>query len=119
MATGKRFIEDRSALLLVSLDSFLALVACVLILLKINATKGTANYIISYRSSLGIDGYTQGTVWDVASFIAAALLLTVLGFALSYRVYRIRRELSVGLLALTAFLLMLLIVVSNALLMLR
>lgn len=119
MATGKRFIEDRSALLLVSIDSFLALVASVLILLKINATKGTANYIISYRSSLGIDGYTQGTVWDVVSFLVAALLLLGLGLALSYRAYRIRRELAIGVLALTAFLLVLLIVVSNALLMLR
>lgn len=119
MATAKKFIEDRSALLLVSINTFLALVACVLILLKINASKGTANYIISYRSSLGIDGYTQGTVWDIISFVAAALLLLCLGFLLSYRVYRIQRALSIGVLGLTTFLLALLIVVSNALLILR
>lgn len=119
MAVTKRFIEDRSALLLVSINAFLALVACVLVFLKINASKGTANYIISYRSSLGIDGYTQGTVWDIASFMVAAVLILAVGFVLAVRVYRIQRALSVGVLGLTTFLLLLLIVVSNALLILR
>ncbi|MBP9761600.1 hypothetical protein KBD11_00835 [Candidatus Saccharibacteria bacterium] len=119
MASTKRFIEDRSALLLVSINTFLALMACVLVLLKINASKGTANYIISYRSSLGIDGYTQGTVWDIASFMVAALVLLFFGLTLSYRAYPIRRALSLGLLALTTFLMVLLIVVSNSLLTLR
>lgn len=119
MANPKSFFEDRRALLLVSINSFLALIACVLILLKINASKGTANYIISYRSSLGIDGYTQGGVWDIVSFIVAALVILFFGLLLSYRAYKIRRELSVGILAFTTFLLALLIVVSNSLLTLR
>ncbi|MGB4800037.1 MAG: hypothetical protein WBP03_00775 [Candidatus Saccharimonadales bacterium] len=119
MATTKRFIEDRSALLLVSLNTFLVLIACVLIGLKINASKGTVNYIISYRSSLGIDGYTQGTVRDILSFIAAAVLFYVFGFLLAFQVHRIRRALSIGVLGLTTLLLIMLIVVSNALLILR
>lgn len=119
MATPKHFLQDRSTLLLVSIDTFLALSAIVLIALKLNATKGTVNYIISYRTSLGIDGYTQGTVWDVASFIAAALIILALGIVLGYRTYSIRRALSIAILTLTIPLLVLLIIVSNALLFLR
>jgi len=119
MAVGKHFFQDRSALLLVSINVFLALVAIVLIALKMNATKGTVNYVISYRSSLGIDGYTTGTMWDVSSFIVAAVLILSFGMVLGYRVYNIRRELSLAVLALTVPLLVLLIIVSKALLFLR
>ncbi len=119
MTDTKHFIQDRTALLLVSANSFLALAAVVLVLLKVNATKGTVNYIISYRASLGIDGYTQGGVWDIMSFVAAALIFLVIAIFLGYRTYRIRRELSLVILALTLPLLVLLIIVSNALLFLR
>lgn len=119
MATSKQFVQDRTALLLVSANSFLALLAVVLVLLKINATKGTVNYIVSYRASLGIDGYTQGTGWDIMNFVFAAVLILTFGIVLSYRTYNIRRELSVMILALTVPLLVLLIIVSNALLFLR
>lgn len=118
--TGKRhFIQDRTALLLVSANAFLALAAVVLISLKLNASKGTVNYIVSYRSSLGIDSYTQGTFWDIVSFMVAAVLILTLSVVLAYRSYRIKRELSIAVLALTVPLLVLLIIVSNALLILR
>ncbi|QQS19154.1 hypothetical protein IPL68_03925 [Candidatus Saccharibacteria bacterium] len=67
MSSHKHFIQDRSALLLVSLNTFLALAAIVLVALKLDSSKGTVNYIVSFRSSLGFDGYTQGTAWDVVS----------------------------------------------------
>ncbi len=119
MSTPTHFIQDRTALLLLSLNAFLTLVASVLIGLKLHATKGTASYIISYRASLGIDGYMQGTIWDIASFIVAAILIFTLGVVLAQRVYVIKRELSLAVLALTVPLLALLIIVSNALLVLR
>lgn len=119
MSTPKHFLQDRSTLLLVSIDTFLCLAAVVLIALKLTASRGTANYIISYRSSLGIDGYTQGTARDIASFMVAAVLILAMGIFLSYRTYKIRRELSLAVLALTIPLLLLVIIVSNALLFLR
>lgn len=119
MSGKKHFIQDRAALLLVSANAFLALVAVVLVLLKLNATRGTANYIVSYRASLGIDGYTQGSVWEILSFVFAALLILGLGVLLGYRSYKIQRGLSLTILALTIPLLVLVIIVSNALLFLR
>lgn len=105
--------------MLASLNTFLALAAIVLALLKINATRGTVNYIVSYRAIPGIDRYSVGTIWDVTSFIAAAVVLYAIGVVLAYRVYAVRRELTLLVLALTAPLLVFLIMVSNALLVLR
>ena len=119
MKTDKHFIQDRSALLLVSINAFLAIAATVLVGLKLNASRGTVNYIIAYRSSLGIDGYQQGTMWDVMSFIAAAAAIFTLSILLAYRTYALRRELTLATLSLSIVLLILLIIVSNALLILR
>lgn len=119
MATSKHFFQDRTALLLVSVNSFLALLSTVLILLKINATRGTVNYIVSYRQIPSIDRYTVGTIWDVLSFIAAAALLYTLAMVLAYRTYKVRRELSLLVLGVSVPLLCFLLMVSNALLVLR
>jgi len=119
MATQKHFLQDRTALLLVSGSAFLMLAAAVLIMLKLGSGQGTTNYIVSYRASLGIDRYTTGTVSDVVSFIVAAVLVFSIGLTLSYQAYRVKRELSLTILALTLPLLLFLIVVSNALLVLR
>jgi len=119
MAVQKHFLQDRTALLLVSGAAFLTLAAVVLILLKLGNGQGTNNYIISYRSTLGIDRYTTGTIQDILSFIMAAILIFVVGVVLGYRTYPVRRELSLVILVLTLPLLLFLIVVSNALLVLR
>lgn len=119
MATNKHFLQDRTALLLVSGISFLTLASIVLVLLKLGANQGTSNYIISYRASLGIARYTTGTIRDILSFIVFAILILSLSLTLSYKAYRIKRELALVVLALTLPLLAFLIVVSNALLVLR
>jgi len=119
MATNKHFLQDRTTLLLVSVMSFLTLAAIALILLRLGSVPGGGNYIVSYRASLGIDRYTTGTLSDVLSFIAAALLMFGMGLVLAYRSYRVRRELCMAILALTIVLLLFLIFVSNSLLVLR
>lgn len=106
-------------MLLVSGTAFLTLATIVLILLKLGSGQGTSNYIVSYRASLGIDRYTTGTVKDILSFIVAAILIFGLSLTLSYKAYPVKRELSLVVLALTLPLLILLIIVSNALLVLR
>lgn len=119
MASQKHFLQDRTALLLVSGTAFLTLASVVLVLLKLGSGQGNSNYIIAYRASLGIDRYTTGTVRDILSFIAAALLIFAITLVLSFRAYPIKRELSLVVLALAVPLLLFLIIVSNALLVLR
>jgi hypothetical protein len=119
MATQKHFLQDKTALLLTSGTAFLTLASIVLILLKLGNGQSTANYIVSYRASLGIDRYTTGTVRDIISFIFFAILVFGFSLALSYKAYPVKRELALVVLILTIPLLLLLIVVSNALLVLR
>ena len=119
MSKNRQYFRDRTALVLVSAGLSLTLANTVLIGLKMTATRGTSSYIVAYRSNLGLDRYTSGTAWDILGFVAAALLIFAFSIVLSYRVYGIKRELSVGILSLSAFLLVLLMVVSNALLVLR
>ena len=88
MTTQKHFLQDRTALLLVSGSAFLTLAAIVLVLLKLGAGQGTSNYIVSYRASLGIDRYTTGTVTDIVSFMVAAVLIFGVSLTLSYRTSR-------------------------------
>lgn len=118
MANPKHFLQDRTALLLVSGLAFLTIVAVVLVLLKLGSGQ-SSSYIVSYRASLGIDRYTPGTVRDILSFIVFAVLIFVFGVALGYKTYPIKRELSLAVLALMFQLLAFIIVVSNALLVLR
>lgn len=119
MTKNRHYFRDRTALLLVSAGLFLTLANIVLIVLKMTATRGTASYIVAYRSNLGLDKYTSGSAWDILSFVMAALLIFGFSVILSFRVYGIKRELSVGILSLSLFLLVLLMIVSNALLVLR
>jgi len=118
MASQKHFLQDRTALLLVSTLAFLTVLATVLILLKLGGGHSTSNIIVSYRSSLGIDRYSSGTTKDIVAFIVAAVLIFSMSLAMSYKVYGVKRELSLVVLALTIPLLLFLIVVSNALLLL-
>lgn len=119
MATKQHFLQDRTALLLVSGLAFLTVLTVILILLKLGGGQGTSDYIVSYRTSLGINRYTTGTVRDILSLIVAAVLIFGTSLTIAYRSYRIRRELSLTVLVLTVPLLVFLIVVSNALLVLR
>lgn len=119
MATSpKHFLQDRTALLLVSGIAFLTLASIVLILLKLGGGQST-NYIVSYRATLGIDRYATGTISDIISFMVAAVLIAGFSVALGYRSYPVRRGLALVILALAIPLLIFLIIVSNALLVLR
>lgn len=119
MASQKHFLQDRTALLLVSGTAFLTLASIVLILLKLGSGRSSASYIVSYRPSLGIDRYTPGTARDIVAFMVAAVLIFIISLVMSYRSYAVKRELALAILALTVPLLLFLIVVSNALLVLR
>jgi hypothetical protein len=119
MASTKHFSQDRTALLLISGNSFLLLLAVIPVLLKLNAMRGTVNYIVSYRAVSSIDPYATGTIWDVISFIVAAVVFYAIGMVLGYKVHAVKRELALLVLTLTLPLLGFLIVVSNALLVLR
>ena len=125
MANAKHFFQDRTVLLATSVETFLALFTSVLILLRLNAIGEKSTYVTQFRSEPNASDFVtggmgiNGTYVDISSFIVAAFLMYGVGMFLAYRAYKLRRELSLAVLALTFILLVFLLAVSNILLVLR
>lgn len=118
MASSKKYFHDHLVLLLLSINAFLAIVGSAAILIRLSTGHGEG-YITQYRPSLGINAYQTGSVVQLVSFVAFALLVLAVHTILSLRAYRIHRQLAIAILSLGILLLVLTIIISNALLVLR
>lgn len=117
MHIPKGYFHDKRIVLLLIINAFLALLCATLILLRLDG--GSDVYIIEYRANLGLSAFKRGGPETLISFVIFGLLVFAIHTALSMRVYHIRRQLAVALLALGSLLIVLAIIVSNALLILR
>lgn len=115
MPAAKRYFQDRVVLLLLSINAFLALLAVLSVLFRMQGI-GSSGYIVQYRADLGISAFKTGSSLTIVSFIGFALLVFAVHTSLSLRTYHIRKQLSVVILGLGTLLLVLGIIVSNALL---
>jgi hypothetical protein len=118
MTIPKKYLHDRLILLLLSINVFLAFLASIWVLFKLDSGR-SAGYIVEYRSSLGISALKTGDSGELIAFIGFAILVLAVHFILSVRAYAIKREVSVIILALGILLLLMSMIVSNALLVLR
>ncbi len=114
----KKYFHDRLILLLLSINVFMAFLASVWVLFKLDSGR-SAGYIVQYRSNLGISALKTGNAGELVAFIGFAVMILLIHTVLSIRTYPIRREVSVVILALGILLLVMSIIVSNALLVLR
>ncbi len=114
-----KYLHDKLILLLLSANIFLAFLCAALLFLRLNIGQGAEGYIIEYRSNLGISAFRIGGISGLISFAAFAVFLVAANIALSVRTYRIRRELSLSILAAGILLLLLAAIVSNALVVLH
>ncbi len=115
MTVPKKYFHDRLILLLLSVNTFLAILGSVLIGLNLN--NGHSNgYIVQYRANLGLSAFKSGNVTTFISFILFALFTLVFNTILSIRIYHVRRLYSVVVLTMATLLIILVLVVSNALL---
>ncbi len=119
MATPKKYFHDHFVLLLLSINVFLAIAGIIFIIIKLISTSHGSGYIVQYRPSLGVSSYQTGSVMQLISFTMFAGIIGITNVALSYRAYRIHRQLSVTILSLGILLLVLTIIISNSLLLLR
>lgn len=115
MAVPKKYLHDRTVLLLLSVNAFLTALCALLILLNLETGRGS-NYIVQYRSNLGFDEYRLGPSGGITSFIAFAVLVFIFHAVLSKRVYHVRRHFSIAILGLGLLLNLLAVIVSNELL---
>jgi hypothetical protein len=118
MAISKKYFRDHFVLLLLSTNTFLALLTTILVVLRLTSEHGSS-YIVQYRSNIGINAFKTGSVVELLSFIVFSFVVLIMHSLLSYRIYPISRQLSVTILSLGILLLVLTIIVSNALLVLR
>jgi hypothetical protein len=118
MASSKKYFHDHLVLLLLSVNTFLALAGSVFVLVKLNASHATS-YIVQYRPSLGADAFQTGSLTDLLSLIAFFIVILAAGTVLSLRAYNIHRQLAITILGLGIVLMIVAVVISNALLMLR
>ncbi len=114
----KKYFHDRTVLVLLTTNVFLALVAVLMITLRLDVGRADG-YIIEYRSNLGLSAFTNGGAVPIISFMVFAVLTLIFHVTLSMRVYEVRRHFAITVLAMALLLLVLTIIVSNALLVLR
>jgi hypothetical protein len=121
MADTKTYFHDHLVMLLLSVNAFLAIGGSLFILLSLGS--GHSNgYIVQCRdcsNPAAVNKFTNGGVAGLLSFVAFAVLVLAVHSGLSFRAYQIHRQLAVSILALGVLLLVLMIIVSNALLVLR
>lgn len=118
MSNEQKYFHDRVVLLLLSICTFLVILASLLVLLRLDSGRNEG-YIIQYRTNLGITAYKAGSVSELVSFALFLVIALVLGVVLSMRVYDVHRQFSVTILSMTLLLIVLAFIVSNALLVLR
>lgn len=121
MATPKKYFHDHLVLLLLSINAFLAIAGSIFILISLTASH-SSTYIVQCRDCSNpdiVNKHTTGSVFDLLSFVAFALLVFAVQFMLSRRAYYIHRQLAIAILSLGILLLALTIIISNALLILR
>lgn len=114
MQFPKKFIHDKVLLLLASSNIFLACLGGILVLLNLGSG-GSDGYIVEYRPNLGIGAFRTGSGLDMLSFICFGIIVATLVVWLSIRTYRVRRGLSLLILAGGLLLLLLSIITSSAL----
>ena len=118
MATPKRYIHDRIVLLLLTANTFFAVLTTIIILLKLDSTR-TEAYIIQYRPTLGLSSYFRGDSIGILSFVVFSVLVLVFHTVLSQKVYPLRRHLAITILAMGLLLIILSLIISYSLLLLR
>lgn len=118
MHVPKKFFQDRTVLLLLSINAFLALVVSVKTLFQLDGGR-VDGYIVEYRANLGLSAFRTGTATELIAFILFVSFVLVFHFLLSVKAYHIRRHFSLAILGMGTLLLSVALVVSNALLILR
>lgn len=118
MNIPKRYFHDRIVVLLLSINTFLTLLATALVAFRLDGG-GSDVYIVQYRQNLGLSAFKRGGPEPLLAFVIFAYLILVIHIVLSMRVYPVRRQFAVIILAMGTLLLALACIVSDALLGLR
>jgi len=118
MTTKKSYFHDHYVLFLLTVNAFLAIFTATFVFIRLSSANGSS-YIVQYRSSLGVSAFKTGNITDMVSFGIFAVIVMIIGFFLSLRVYSINRQLAITVLSFGILLIILDIIISNALIVLH
>lgn len=118
MQLSKKFFYDRLVLVLLALNTFFALVGSLFLLLRLDGGDG-GSYIVSYRSNLTFDAFAAGSAVHFVYFVVVSVFILLLHSYVAMRLYEPRKGFSLVVLALGTLLLALIMIVTNALFVLR
>lgn len=120
MSIQKKYFYDKLVLVLLSALMFLTIVLTLSVVLRLGSGQGISDYYIEYRQgpshSTRGDFSPTGNVWAMLNFVWFALVTLAFSFIISFKVFRIKREIAVVVLALGVLLILLACIVSNVLL---
>lgn len=119
MHIPKHYFHDRLVLLLLSINTFVAILGSLLTLLRLDGSRGD-NYIVQYRQNIGLlSAFKAGGSGTFLAFALFSVAILIFHTILSMRVYVVRRQFALVILMLCSLLLVLTLLVSNALLVQR
>lgn len=118
MEFSKKFLHDRTILILVTLVCVLVVVGVSLVLLTFDVSKNPTT-IVAYRQNVTGSSYQSGKPVDIYSMALFMILTAVGAIFLSARTYLVRRSVAIFILGSSSFLLGLSIIVSRALISLQ
>lgn len=118
MKLSKKFFYDRLVLVLLALNTFFAVVGSLFLLLRLDGGDG-GSYIVSYRSNLTFDAFAAGSAVHFVYFVVVSVFVLLFHSYVAMRLYEPRKGFSLVALALGTLLLALIMIVTNALFVLR
>jgi hypothetical protein len=114
----RKFLHDRLVLGLLSLISLLTVMGVSLVLIRFDATRNPTT-TVAYRPNITGSQYQSGKPIDIYTMALFMLLTSALAALVAYRIYGVRRSLSIFMLAGQVFLLLVAAIVSNSLISLQ
>jgi phosphate starvation-inducible membrane PsiE len=118
MEIPKKFLQDKTVLLLITLIMLLLVIGVSVVLLRFDVSKNPTT-VVAYRPNISGASYQSGKPIDIYSMALYIVITAVAGVFLSARIYKIRQAVSVFILSSTALLLILATIVANSLISLQ
>lgn len=118
MEFSKKFLHDRTILILITLVAALVVIGVSVVFLRFDVSKNPTT-IVAYRQNVTGSSYQSGKPIDIYIMAAYMLLTAAAAVFISARLYLARRSASIFMLASGAFLLGLSTIVANALISLQ
>jgi hypothetical protein len=118
MEIPKKFLQDKTVLLLVTLIALLLVIGVSVVFLRFDVSKNPTT-VVAYRPNISGASYQSGRPIDIYSMAIYIIFTAFAGVFLSTRIYKVRHSLAIFMLSSTALLLFLATIVSNSLISLQ